>query len=66
MSNGEYDKGVGSENRSVVAATKTWAIVLAVVAMIGIGILVLFFNSGSWPRNGGPASENTTTRPAKP
>ena len=63
-----YDKSIGSENRSVVSATKLWGIVLGLVLLVGIGLLAMFFMGyGDGPRSrGGPSTDNTATRPAEP
>jgi len=66
MANIPYDKSIGSENRSVVAGTKMWAVVLGIVFLLGIGIIVFFFLRSDMRRSGPISSENTATRPAEP
>lgn len=62
-----YDTSIGSEERSVIAFTKTWGIVVAILFLIGIGILAwLYFGQGDTRGSGGLNSENTATRPAEP
>ena len=66
MANESYDKSIGTENRSAVAGTKLWLIVIGIVLLLGITMLAIFFGSSDGRRNsGGPASENTS-RPAEP
>ena len=67
MANVSYDKSIGTENRSAVAGTKLWAIVLGFVLLFGIGMLVIFFTGTNSQKGiGGAATDNTTTRPAEP
>ena len=67
MADASYDKRIGTEERSAVAATKLWAIVLAAVLLFGIVMLVVFFSgTGSENGIGGPATDNTANRPAEP
>ena len=68
MADESYDKSIGTEDRSAVAATNTWAIILGIVLILGIAMIAIFFTaSGDGGRNTGrPASENTATRPAEP
>ena len=66
MANETYDKSIGSDNRSVVAGTKLWAVVIGIVLLLGIGMIVFFFIGSGMRGSGGPASENTSTRPAEP
>ena len=66
MANASYDKSIGTEDRSAVAGTKVWAIIIGLVLLIGIGILITFFASTGTRDAGGPNSENTATRPAEP
>lgn len=62
-----YDKSIGTNERSAVAATKIWAIVLALVALVGVIMISMFLLGGSETRSSGPvSSENTATRPAEP
>ena len=61
-----YDTSIGTRERSAVAATKVWAIVLAVVALIGIFTLWMLLKGDNRPSSGGVSSENTATRPAEP
>ena len=62
-----YDKSIGTSDRSVVSATKLWAIVLAGVLLVGIIMIAMFL---AWPFGGassGPvSSENTAAGPAEP
>ena len=67
MSDVSYDKRIGTEERSVVAGTKLWAMILGVVLLIGIGILVvLFMGTGSRKGVESPTADNAATRPAEP
>jgi len=67
MSNVSYDKRIGTEERSVVAGTKLWAMILGVVFLIGVGIIVvLFMGTGSGKGGENPAVDNGVTRPAEP
>ena len=68
MANEPYDKSIGTENRSAVGFTKMWAIVIGIVLVLGIAMIAIFFaGRGDGRRNsGGPASENSATRPAEP
>jgi hypothetical protein len=68
MANESYDKSIGTENRSAVAGTKTWVIVIGIVFLLGIAMLAIFFGGSSDGRrnSGGPASENSANRPAEP
>ncbi|MCC6327974.1 MAG: hypothetical protein IT174_05620 [Acidobacteria bacterium] len=43
----DYDTSIGTKERSVVSATKLWGIVIAVVVLIGVLMLVMFFTSNS-------------------
>jgi hypothetical protein len=61
-----YDTSIGTNDRSVVSATKTWAIVLALVALFGIVMLTMFVMSSGSRSSGGFSSDNTATRPAEP
>ncbi len=61
-----YDKSIGTEDRSVVATTKLWAIVLGIVFLLGLAMIIFFFVSSNTPDSGGTASDNTATRPAEP
>ena len=62
-----YDTSIGTNERSVVSATKTWAIVLALVALVGVIILTMFMTRMNRSGFSGPvSSENTATRPAEP
>jgi len=66
MANVKYDKSIDSEDRSVVAQTKMWGVVLGIVLLLGIGMIILFFVGGNMRSSGRPNSENTATRPAEP
>ena len=68
MADESYDKSIGTENRSAVAATKIWLIVAGIVLLLGITMIAIFFTGmGDGRRNsGGPASENSASRPAEP
>jgi flagellar basal body-associated protein FliL len=68
MADESYDKSVGTKDRSVVAATKIWLIVAGIVLLLGITMIAIFFTgTGDARRNtGGPASENSASRPAEP
>jgi hypothetical protein len=46
----EYDTSIGTRERSVVAATKVWVIVLAAVAVIGLVLLGMFLTRTSHAR----------------
>ncbi|HUR96927.1 MAG TPA: hypothetical protein VMZ26_02550 [Pyrinomonadaceae bacterium] len=61
-----YDKSIGSEDRSAVAGTKMWAVILGIVFLFGVGMIVFFFVGGNMRGSGGLNSENTATRPAEP
>lgn len=41
----DYDTSIGTEERSARSATKLWAIVLGIVLLIGISLIVTFYNS---------------------
>ena len=66
MPNAGYDKSIDTNDRSVVAATKLWSIILGIVLLLGIAMIVLFFFGTGSRDSGGAASENTATRPAEP
>lgn len=66
MADAAYDKSIDSNDRSVVAQTKLWGIVLGIVLLLGIGMIVFFFVASNSRDSGGSASENTATRPAEP
>lgn len=59
-----YDTSVGTKERSAVAATKIWVIVLAIVGIIGVVLIGAFLMRGT-ATNGGINSANTS-RPANP
>ena len=62
-----YDKSIGSDERSVVSATKLWSIVLGIVALLGLIAIVSFLMWGSRPNESQRiTTENTATRPAEP
>lgn len=61
-----YDTSIGTNDRSVVAVTKFWGVVLAAVAIIGVLLIGYFIFAGSSRSSGGISSENTATRPAEP
>lgn len=58
---GIYDKAIGSEQRSAVAATKLWAILFGIVLLIGIGLIVTFFFSGTSGGDAGSGGASSTT-----
>ena len=66
MANAYYDKSIGRDDRTVVGATKLWGLIIGIVVLLGLGMLVFFFVSSNMRDTGGPASENTATRPAEP
>ena len=66
MANVPYDKSIDSDERSVVAGTKMWGVILGIVLLFGIGMLIFFFIGGNMRGSGGLNSENTATRPAEP
>ena len=66
MANVQYDKSIDSEDRSAVASTKMWGVVLGIVFLLGIGMIVFFFLGSDMRSSGGLSSENTATRPAEP
>ena len=49
-----YDTSIGTKERSVRSATKVWGLVLAVVFVIGLILLGVFYNSM------GTATDGTT------
>lgn len=63
-----YDTSVGTNERSAVAATKIWAIVLGIVFLAGLIIISMFLLGGTdnRPSSGPVSSENTASRPAEP
>ena len=62
-----YDNSIGTNDRSAVAATKIWAIVLALVALVGVIMITMFLVSPFGGSSSGPvSSENTASRPAEP
>ena len=59
-----YDKSIGSEQRSAVAATKLWSILLGIVLLIGIGLIVTFFFASSDTRDSeGGGAYSTASSP---
>ncbi|MDI1242913.1 MAG: hypothetical protein PSX80_13435 [bacterium] len=56
-----YDKSIGSEQRSAVAATKLWAILFGIVLLIGIGLIVTFFFSGMGGSDAGRGGAGSTS-----
>jgi hypothetical protein len=66
MADESYDKSIGTDDRSVVAGTKLWAVIIGFVLVLGIAMIIAF-SYGSGKRDaGGPNSENTAARPAEP
>ena len=62
-----YDTSIGSSDRSAVSATKLWAIVLALVGLVGIILISMFLLNPFGTASSGPvSSENTATRPSEP
>lgn len=61
-----YDTSIDTGERSVVAATKIWVIVLAAVAVVGLVLIAMFFMRSETRPTGPVSSENTATRPAEP
>lgn len=66
MADAGYDKSIGTDERSVVATTKLWGMILGIVLLLGIAMIIFFFVGTGTRDSGGPASENTSTRPAEP
>ena len=66
MANGLYDKSIDTDERSVVSTTKLWSMVIGLVLLVGIGMLIVFMYGSNMRGSGGPASDNTSTRPAEP
>ena len=64
MANAMYDKSIGSKDRSVVSATKLWVIILGIVLLLGIGMILFFFSSGTGTREtGAPGATNSASNP---
>jgi hypothetical protein len=64
---GGYDNSIGTKERSAVSATKVWAIVLALIGLVGVVMITMFLVQPFDGRSSGPiSSENTATRPAEP
>jgi hypothetical protein len=61
-----YDTSIGSNDRSVVAATTLWGIVIGAIVLLGIVMLLMFMSRSNTFSSGGVSSENTATRPAEP
>lgn len=61
-----YDTSIGTNQRSAVAATKLWAIVIGLIVLFGIAMLYMFMTSSETRPSGGASSENTASRPAEP
>ena len=61
-----YDTSMDTPERSVVAATKIWVIVLSAVALVGLVLLGLLLTQTGSRSTGPVSSENTATRPAEP
>jgi hypothetical protein len=61
-----YDTSIGSNDRSVVSATKMWAVILGLIALFGVIMLMMFMSRTSNAPSGPVSSENTATRPAEP
>lgn len=61
-----YDKSMGTSDRSAVAATKIWAIVLALIGLVGVIFISMFLLNPFGGSSGPVSSENTATRPAEP
>ena len=66
MADPSYDKSIGTEDRSAVAGTKLWTIIIGLVLLIGIAIIITFFATTGKRDAGGPNSDNTSSRPAEP
>ncbi len=66
MANATYDKSIDTKDRSVVATTKLWGIVIGIVFLLGLAMIIFFFMSTGVRDSGGTASDNTATRPAEP
>ena len=61
-----YDTSIGTEERSVVAATKLWGTVLAIIGILGVLMIGYFLFAGTGGDSRRINSENTATRPAEP
>lgn len=63
-----YDTSMGTQERSVISATKTWGFIIAILFLVGLFVLfVLYYGMGTGSStSGGVSSENTATRPAEP
>lgn len=63
----DYDTSIATGERSVVSATKTWGIVLAVIALLGVIMIAMLLSRTSMSPSSGPvSSDNTAARPAEP
>lgn len=61
-----YNKSIGTGDRSAVAGTKLWGIILALVVLVGIILIATFYMSNGRGSSGPVSSENTASRPAEP
>lgn len=61
-----YDTSIGSNERSVVAGTKMWAIVIGLIALFGVIMLMMFLTRTDNSYRGPVSSDNTASRPAEP
>lgn len=60
----DYDTSIGTKERSVVAATKVWGIVLGFVLLLGVIMLTLFLMRGSEPGAVTNSGNTVTATPA--
>ena len=61
-----YDTDIGSQERSVVAATKLWVIVFSVLALFGVFLVWMLLSGTSGVPSGPSSTVNTASRPAEP
>lgn len=61
-----YDTSIGTNERSVVSATKLWGLILGLIAVFGVILLMMFLTQTDSKSSGPVSSENTATRPAEP
>ena len=66
MTGRDYDASIGTNERSVVAATKLWGIILVLIAVFGLIVLIVFLTRTNSTSTGPVSSDNTATRPAEP
>lgn len=61
-----YDTSIGSERRSVRSATKLWAVILGLVFLVGVALIITFFNSNLTTPNRPSSGANSASQSPGP